>query len=238
MNTASRTVRDVVVENPAATRIFEQLGIDYCCGGEKPLEEACAVAKLNLDEVLAKLEAQQYQPGQDGARNWQKESLSSLIEHITSTHHVFVRNESPRLTELIAKVSKVHGDSHPELHNVQALFADLAQELSTHLMKEEQILFPYLVAIEQSAPGESAPASCFGTVRNPIRMMMFEHDNAGNALRELRRLTQDYLVPAGACVSFQTLYRALPEFEADLHQHIHLENNILFPRAIALESGE
>jgi regulator of cell morphogenesis and NO signaling len=232
----SKTVREVALENPQATRLFEQLGIDYCCGGNKPLEEACAAANLAVDEVLTRLEAQPYMPGQTAGKDWQTESLTALVEHIIGTHHVFVRTEAPRLSALLEKVCGVHGANHPELRRVRELFSDLAEELGTHLMKEERILFPYIVGIEQQrSQGGAAPASCFGSVQNPIRMMMFEHDNAGQALRELRRVTNDYAVPGDACISYQTLYRALQEFEADLHQHIHLENNILFPRTLALE---
>jgi regulator of cell morphogenesis and NO signaling len=229
--TVSKTVREIALENPGATRVFEQLGIDYCCGGQKPLEEACAAADLSLEEVLAKIETQACTSGTGTGPDWQKESLARLIGHINGTHHVFVRSESARILALLEKVCGVHGGNHPELLQVQAAFAALTDELSNHLMKEEQILFPYILGAEQGA----APHACFGSVQNPIRMMMFEHDNAGNVLRELRRLTGDYAAPADACISYQTLYQALSGFEADLHQHIHLENNILFPRAIALE---
>jgi regulator of cell morphogenesis and NO signaling len=233
---ATKTVREVVLENPAATRVFEQLGIDYCCAGHKPLAEACAAANVNLQDVLEKLESPALPSGETADGEWQREPLGRLIEHITSTHHAFVRAESPRLTALAAKVYSVHGANHPELDRVRELWGELAQELSNHLMKEEQVLFPYIVAAEQQlSRGEAAPESCFGTVQNPIRMMMSEHDNAGNAFRELRRLTGNYDLPADACTSYRTLYEALQAFEADLHQHIHLENNILFPRAIALE---
>jgi regulator of cell morphogenesis and NO signaling len=233
---AEKTVRELVLENPAATRVFEQLGIDYCCGGQKPLEDACSAAHLSVEEVLARLEASQYTPGDGAGRDWQEESLARLVEHINNTHHVFVRSETQRILALFDKVCGVHGANHPELHQAHELFAGLSEELSTHLTKEEQILFPYIVALEhQVLTGQCPPRSCFGTVQNPIRMMMFEHDSAGGVLRALRQHTGNYAPPADACVSYRTLYRAVQEFEADLHQHIHLENNILFPRAIALE---
>jgi regulator of cell morphogenesis and NO signaling len=154
------------------------------------------------------------------------------VDHIVSRHHTYVKSEIPRLQALIAKVVGVHGTNHPELAGVQTTFAELAQELNAHLMKEEQILFPYIK--EKVAGGECGPA-CFGTVQNPIRVMMMEHDGAGEKLREMRQATSDYALPSDACVSYATLFIALQEFEQDLHQHIHLENNILFPRAIALE---
>jgi regulator of cell morphogenesis and NO signaling len=148
-----------------------------------------------------------------------------------------VRSESPRIEALAAKVVGVHGKNHPELIEVQKVFSALAAELSVHLMKEEQILFPYISRMEENVlAGEAAPPAMFGTVLNPVRMMMQEHDGAGDSLRSLRTVTKDYTVPADACISYRTLYQALQEYEADLHQHIHLENNILFPRAVAMEA--
>ena len=170
-------------------------------------------------------------------KDWQKQLLADLIAHITSTHHVFVREESPRIEALATKVVGVHGKNHPELLQVQEIFSALAAELRVHLMKEEQMLFPYVSRMEESVlAGEPAPPSMFGTVANPVRMMMQEHDGAGEALRSLRAITSDYKVPEDACISYRTLYQAIQGFEADLHQHIHLENNILFPRAIAMEA--
>jgi regulator of cell morphogenesis and NO signaling len=227
-----------VLENPGATRVFEKLGIDYCCGGQKPLEEACAAANQPLEYVLATLQAEQYTPGAAGNQDWRQASLASLVEHIKSTHHVFVRTEAPRIAALLEKVCGKHGANHPELHAVHETFMALEQELQSHLMKEEQVLFPYIVATEQLQGTGATPPSCFGTVKNPIRMMLFEHDSAGAALRQMRETTHDYAPPTDACISYQTLYQALAGFEADLHQHIHLENNILFPRAIAQESGQ
>ena len=148
-----------------------------------------------------------------------------------------MREESPRIEALAAKVVGVHGKNHPELLRVQAIFSALAEELRVHLMKEEQILFPYVLLMEESTlAGEPAPPAMFGTVVNPVRMMMQEHDGAGEALRSLRSVTNEYTLPADACISYRTLYQALQGYEADLHQHIHLGNNILFPRAVAMEA--
>ncbi len=230
--TATKTVRELAVEVPNATRVFEKLGIDYCCGGQKPLEEACAGANIPVDEVLRALEQGLDASAPAAARDWNAAPLGELVDHIVHKHHTYVKSEAPRLQALLAKVVGVHGKNHPELEQVQVAFSELANELAAHLMKEEQILFPYL---KQMAGGNGCGPSCFGTVQNPIRMMMFEHDNAGAKLREMRSATNDYALPADACVSYSTLFRALDEFEQDLHQHIHLENNILFPRAIALE---
>ncbi|HKP11832.1 MAG TPA: iron-sulfur cluster repair di-iron protein [Blastocatellia bacterium] len=232
---AIKTVREIAVELPAATRLFEKLGIDYCCGGARPLAEACATAGLAVDEVVASLE-QITAVKEAEARDWRAASLSDLIAHINGTHHVFTREEFDRVEPLLAKVSRVYGERRPELPRIQALFLELKRELLPHLMKEEQVLFPYVRQLELAAAGQSArPASYFGTVQNPVRMMMTEHEAAGDILRRLRELSNDFTPPEDACVTYQTLYRALEAFEQDLHQHIHLENNILFPRAIEME---
>jgi regulator of cell morphogenesis and NO signaling len=231
--TATKTVRELAVEVPNATRIFEKMGIDYCCGGQKSLEEACAGAKRPLDEVVRALEQ-----GTNGsapaaeAHEWNSAPLGELVDHIVDKHHAYVKSEVPRLQALIAKVVSVHGKNHPELSQVQVAFSELGNELSAHMMKEEQILFPY---VKQMSAGNGCGPSCFGTIQNPIRVMMMEHDGAGEKLREMRQATTSYTLPKDACFSYATLFSALLEFEADLHQHIHLENNILFPRAIELE---
>lgn len=227
---ATKTIREIAVENPAATRVFERFGLDYCCGGHKPLAEACADAKLSMDDVVRSLE--QATPAPATSRDWKAVSLTDLTNHIVDTHHAYVKSESPRIAALLAKVVRVHGENHPELLKVQESFLSLANELESHMMKEEQMLFPYIIQLDGGYAGQSR----FGTVRNPIHMMMMEHDNAGTLLRQIREASADFAAPPDACVSYQTLYRALPEFEADLHQHIHLENNILFPRTIALEA--
>ena len=169
-------------------------------------------------------------------RNWQIEPLSELVAHIKNTHHKYVREEIARLAPLFGKVCSVHGKSHPELTEIRSTFQGLAEELTTHLMKEEVVLFPYIARMEEAViQHEPVLPSPFGSVSNPISMMEHEHDSAGNALRSMRKASNEYVAPAEACVSYKTLYTALADFEADLHQHIHLENNILFPRTIAME---
>jgi regulator of cell morphogenesis and NO signaling len=234
---AEKTVRELALENPTATRVFEKLGIDYCCGGGKSLEEACRAANLPIGEVVGSLTA-----AEQGAqvalpnRDWQREPLADLIYHINSTHHKYVREEIARLEPLFAKVCSVHGKNHSELNAMQATFHGLAQELTMHMMKEEKVLFPYIIRMEESViQKEPVLPAPFGSVQNPVAMMIHEHDSAGDALRALREASNGYAAPPDACVSFRTLYQALAAFEADLHQHIHLENNILFPRAVALE---
>jgi len=207
-----KTVREIVLENPAATRVFEKLGIDYCCGGQKSLEQACAGANVSIEQVLNALE----QGDATAAlieRDWSTVPLDELVDHIIKKHHTYVRSEVPRLQALIAKVVGVHGTNHPELASVQSAFAELANELGAHLMKEEQILFPYL---KQMGNGKGCGPSCFGSVQNPIRVMMMEHDGAGEKLREIRQATNNYALPADACVSYGTLFSALQEYEQDL----------------------
>jgi regulator of cell morphogenesis and NO signaling len=231
-----KTVREVAVEFPGATRIFEKLGIDYCCGGGKALEEACLAAGVSADNVIALLEEAGSTAAE--ARDWKIAPLSELVAHIVTRHHGFTREELVRVSNLLAKVCSVHGENHPELRRLHTVFQELKHELTSHMLKEEQVLFPYIENLETAVRrGEPVPTPYFGTVRNPVRMMMQEHDDAGQALRDLREVSSNYQVPADGCISFRTLYQALEEFERDLHQHIHLENNILFPRAAELEAG-
>lgn len=238
---SNKTVREIVVEVPSATRVFEKLGIDYCCGGGKPLSEACLQAKLPVDDVVRDLEAAESTrlARNEAGRDWSREPLADLIDEIKRKHHGYIQAEIPRLSTLAEKVSSKHSERHPETSIVYESFVQLANELSMHLMKEEQILFPFIVRMEEAVVAKEPviPASCFGTVQNPIRMMVAEHDGAGEILRELRAATGNYRIPEDACTSYRTLYNGLMEFEADLHQHIHLENNILFPRAVAMEEG-
>jgi regulator of cell morphogenesis and NO signaling len=237
MYDTTKTVREFAVEIPQATRLFETLGIDYCCGGGKSLRDACATANVSVDEVVSKLLATVKSTEPNNA-NWTSSELGDLVDHIVATHHVYVRQELPRLEQLLNKVVSKHSENHPELTKVQKIFRELSAELTSHLMKEEQILFPYVKELESTRKAvKGTRAACFGSVRNPIHMMEIEHDSAGDALRELRSLTNGFVAPEEGCFTYQTVYRGLAEFEADLHQHIHLENNILFPRAIELEKS-
>jgi len=237
--TAEKTLRELALENITAARMFEKLGIDYCCGGNKSLEEACRAAKLSMDQVIDSLEmAEQAAHAAQKDRNWQTEPLAELIAYIKSTHHKYTREEMARLVPLLDKVCSVHGRNHAELQNVRSSFQGLVQELTTHMMKEDQVLFPYIVRMEEAIiQKEPVLPPPFGSVQNPVSMMEHEHDSAGNALRAMREASRGYTPPGDACISYQTLYKALADFEADLHQHIHLENNILFPRAIAMEKA-
>jgi regulator of cell morphogenesis and NO signaling len=232
--TMEKTVRELALEVPAATRVFERLHIDYCCGGGRTLGDACRAAGVPVEKVLEALESAGAPAAAD--RDWTREPLAELVEFIRNTHHVYTRDAIARIPMLIAKVVAAHGANHPELLRIQGVFDGLAQELATHMMKEEMVLFPYIVRLEEaSLAGERALPPPFGTVRNPVRMMEHEHESAGEALRELRAASDGYTAPADACTTFRTLYSAMAEFETDLHRHIHLENNVLHPRAVELE---
>lgn len=234
----TNTVRDLAVGIPGATRIFEQLGIDYCCGGGRTLADACNRFRVPIDQVVSELESA-IQSKEVGSQNWQSESLTALSTHIVNTHHVFTTQELIRLETLLDKVCSRHGANHSELPVLREAFLRLKQELIPHMLREEQVLFPYLARMEEAVTnGREIPPPFFGTVQNPVQMMMTEHDTAGDLLRELRQISGNYTPPADACISFQTLYQALAELEADLHQHIHLENNVLFPRAVEIETQE
>jgi regulator of cell morphogenesis and NO signaling len=230
------TVRDLAVGVPGATRIFENFGIDYCCGGHRTLADACQEATLKVEDLTRSLKEAGLAPQPGAERDWRQEGLAALIEHIVDKHHRFTRQELDRLERLFDKVCSRHGERHQELFEGQKTFYQLKQDLIPHMLKEEQVLFPYITRMEEAvAEGRPVPPPFFGTARNPVRMMMTEHDTVGDLLKQMRGITSGYVAPADGCISFQTLYEALAAFEADLHQHIHLENNMLFPRAVEME---
>ncbi|MFW6161286.1 MAG: iron-sulfur cluster repair di-iron protein [Planctomycetota bacterium] len=231
-------VRDIVVEHPETRPVLERHGIDYCCGGESALGEAAAEQEVELDAVVADIQ-QTIRASQESGqprRDWSKESLTDLIGYVESTHHGYLRAQLPRLDSLFGRVLEAHGERHGDvLRPLYAVFWGLRAEMEQHLMKEEQMLFPYLRHLDAAAR-EDGPRPQFpcGHVGGPIAQMRHEHENAGQALAKCRELTGDYTLPDDACESFSALYDGLQALEADLHEHIHLENNILFPRALAL----
>lgn len=236
----TRTVRELAIEIPNATRTFEKLGIDYCCGGSKSLSDACLHAHVSVDDVVLALEqGSNFRPATEAnLPDFANGERGNLIEHIVTTHHAYVKQELPRLHQLLNKVVSVHGKAHPELGQIQQAFQGMSAELISHMMKEEHILFPHIVAVEDAiSRGLPKPKPVFGTVANPVHMMELEHDSAGAALKLISEISGNYTPPGEACFRYKTLYTALKEFESDFHQHVHLENNILFPRAIAMESG-
>jgi regulator of cell morphogenesis and NO signaling len=217
---AETTVGQIATDHPLATRVFARHKIDYCCGGGSPLKNVCEKEGLNaeglLEEIKKELETIDYDE-----KKWNKEPLSDLIDHILSTYHRPLDEELPRLEQMVRKVHDVHGDKDPEMFTeLKNVYLGLKSELENHMMKEEQILFPMVKRGEGSMAG------------GPVNVMMLEHDNAGNALKRFRELTNDYNVPEEACNTWKALWHGLEAMEESLHQHIHLENNILFPRAL------
>lgn len=233
-----QTVREIAIKNPRSVPVFESLGIDYCCGGKRSLQEACQRANVPLEEMLHRLSAVDEQPAEPG-ENWTQANMSDLLGHIVQKHHGYIRSESPRLVSLLQKVRMRHGVSHPELESIQQLFAAMVEELLMHMMKEENVLFPYLATMEAAASeGRALPAPTFGSVEVPIGRMLADHDDAGELIARIRSLSGDFQPPEGACPTYRALYNGLEEFERDLHQHVHLENNIVFPRALEMERKE
>jgi regulator of cell morphogenesis and NO signaling len=225
MSHSMPTVGELVAERPARSRIFEELGIDYCCGGKLSLAEACARKGLDPDEVSRRLAATEVA---ESETDWRAAPLAALADHIVSTHHAFLRRELPRLRGLLAKLARVHGDRHPELRDALAVFGPFADELTEHMMKEERVLFPLITGLESGR----VPRTPF--VLQPIAVMEAEHDDAGRALAEMRRLTGGYALPADGCGTYRAAMAGLAELEADMHEHVHKENSILFPRAARL----
>ncbi len=225
------TVGAIVTRHPALARVFEQKGVDYCCGGNKTLDDACREQRLESEAFLATLQ-ESLSDADEKIVDAAAMSLTELADHIEQTHHAYLRSEFPRLDELSAKVASAHGDHDARLYKVRETFLALADELSSHMMKEEQILFPMIRQLDSS---ESVPDFHCGSLANPIHQMEAEHDDAGSALKKLRTLTDDYAAPEWACNTFRAMLHALVTFEGDLHQHIHKENNVLFPRAIDME---
>lgn len=231
----NKTVREIAIEHPASVRVFESLGIDYCCGGKRSLQEASQRANVSLDRLLDLLSAAEEQPLTEQA-NWAKAAIRDLVRHIVEQHHGYIRRESPRLISLLDKVVSRHRAGHKELKSIQDLFGAMLDELFAHMAKEENILFPYLVKTEQArSAGGTAPQAVFGSVEVPISRMLADHDDAGALTARIRALSGDFQTPDDACPTYVAVYRGLAEFERDLHHHVHLENNILFPRALAME---
>ena len=238
MNFNSKTkVNEIALSNPGARHVLEDRGIDYCCGGGESLREACLKANVPAEEILQQLR-QNSAKTVPGESQWTSAPLAELTKHIRERHHQYVRNSIPRLRALLKKIREKHGSRHRELGEIEKLFGDVAREMLMHMQKEEQILFPFIDSLESAANGnETVEPPFFQTVKNPIYSMMKEHDSAGELVRQIRAASGGYKAPTDACASYQAAYQGLEEFEKDLHLHVHLENNILFPRAVELEAA-
>ncbi len=228
--TPETPVRDIAVELPAAIPVLERLSIDYCCSGKHTLAEACAKRDLSVVPVLEELEHQQ-QDATSFKTPWQVAPLKQLTDHIVQKHHAFARGHLDLIRDLVAKVGRRHGARHPEVFQVSEVFASISEELTHHFFCEENVLFPYIAQLE--AEENPVLPAAFGNVQQPVTRMMMDHDHTGDEFRLLREITNNYQLPADACTKYRALYHALADLERDLHQHIHLENNILFPRALA-----
>lgn len=224
---SERTLADLVTERPSRAGLLSRLGLDFCCHGDRELAAACDEAGLDVDDVARQLDA----VATGEPEPWKDMGPTELAAHITTIHHTFLRTEMPTLVGLAAKVALVHGERHGELDRVRDLVKALWLELEPHLDKEEAVLFP---AISRLASGAAEP---FGSVANPIGVLLTEHDSAGEILAELRAVTAHYTVPADGCASYQALYAGLVAVETDTHIHIHKENNVLFPAITALEAA-
>lgn len=232
---ATATISDLVTQRPSRSRLFERLGIDYCCAGKLTVAEACAKKGLDLAEVADLIQMSDAEPLSGDELDCAAMTMCELVDHIISTHHAHLIRELPRLGALSEKVAKVHGGEDPRLVELRNVFGEFAAEMDAHKMKEERILFPAICRLES---GESNSGCCFGSVSTPIGVMESEHESAGRALAQMRELTDEFNPPEWACNSYRALLDGLRELEADTHRHVHKENYILFPRAIEIESTQ
>lgn len=221
-----RTVGEIVAEMPSLARVFQSFKIDFCCQGGRTLREACQLKALAVETVVEQLEAGMQDKGNSGINPAQLPPVE-LVKHIVATHHAYLWNELPRLRAMTAKVAQVHGGHTPSLIEVDVVFGRMADELADHMTKEETVLFPAILAMHHNG---TAPLPLDG----PIACMLHEHDDAGAALSRIRFITNDFTPPAEACNTYRALFAGLLELEDDLHRHIHLENSVLFPAALAM----
>jgi regulator of cell morphogenesis and NO signaling len=234
--TPDTTVAEVVASSPGTIKVFQQHGVEFCCGGRRPLGEVCAERHIPYEQMRDELLRVQ-NPADTGEIDWGRLPLAELVRHIQDAYHEPLREELPRLEAMAERVFSKHGERFPEmLAPLLTTLRGLKTDLEAHMRKEEVLLFPYVVALEQ-AGNESRPPSVIhvATLAGPVSGLEEEHEAAGRALADLRRLTRNYEAPEGACPTFAGLFHGLEALEAAMHLHVHLENNILFPRAVALE---
>ena len=234
MLTQEKTIGDFVAENFRTAEVFKKYNIDFCCKGGRTVEEACDKKKVSPEEIYKELEEIANRKSEDiDFNSW---PLDLLADYVEKTHHRYVEEKSAMLIPYLNKLCKVHGERHPELFEINELFIGSAQDLAAQKKKEELILFPFIKQmVEAKKNGEPLPAPRFGTVENPVAMMKHEHEAEGERFVKIAELTNNYEFPDDACGTYQVTYRMLEDFQNDLHKHIHLENNILFPKAIAME---
>lgn len=234
--TTKTTIGEMVAKDYRAATVFQKFGIDYCCKGNRTLEEASEMKKIDVNEVKFALEKALASPTEENM-DFNFWPLDLLADYIEKKHHRYVEDRIPLLLQYLNKLCKVHGDVHPELFEINRLFNETAGDLTSHMKKEELVLFPYIrKMLKKQKDGSSVlNAPHFGTVKNPIKMMMDEHENEGERFEKIANLTGNYNPPADACNTYRVTYALLDEFEKDLHKHIHLENNILFPKSILHE---
>lgn len=233
--TEDKTVAEIVTENIKSAHIFKKHGIDFCCGGGISVEKACAKKGVDYSELKKELDNIDEV---NRAYDYDSWKLDFLVDHIVNIHHTYVEENITLLIQYANRVAKVHGHHYTQVVKINELFTEVANELTAHMKKEELVLFPFIKQlVKAEKEGTTAPNPHFGTVNNPIRMMESEHENAGDIFKEIAKLSNNYSPPESACNTFRALYAKLDEFEQDLHQHIHLENNILFPKAIQLEKN-
>jgi regulator of cell morphogenesis and NO signaling len=230
----TKSLAQIVNEDHRAATVFEKYHLDFCCKGKRSLQQACEEIKLSADELIAEL-THTAEPGSYSVQlNYNLLSLAQLVDYIVATHHNYVKQEMPQIQSYLDRVASKHGDRHPEMRKVAEIFAAVKQEMEEHMEKEEKILFPRIKEAEMESGDPGEPRLNVSYLQAPIFMMEEEHDHAGAALTEIRELTNNYDPPADACTTYRLCYAALQAFETDLHRHVHLENSILFPKAIGL----
>ncbi|HLG33975.1 MAG TPA: iron-sulfur cluster repair di-iron protein [Bacteroidia bacterium] len=236
METKDLTLKELVIKQPESAALLEKYGLDFCCKGGRTIRDACESKGLNYAEVEKEISNLINRPHSEET-DFAKMEPDALIDNILQIHHSYVKEIMPVISAHTEKVARVHGEHHPEVIEIAKLFAQVKSELEHHMMKEEKILFPHIKLLaEAKRKGQHVEPPSFGTIRNPIRMMETEHESAGSALEEIKNLSSSFIPPADACTTYRVSFMELEKFTKDLHLHIHKENNILFPKAIALES--
>ncbi len=233
-NLLERPLADIVTADSRTAVVFDRFGLDYCCHGHQTLADAAGRAGIAAEDVVSDIDKLGPATEKDAVTEWKE--LDDLSRHIVRRHHGYVRDHAPVIAMYLDKLVNRHGARHPELTEVRATFTNLAEEMSAHMAKEENILFPFIELLAVNfRKGGRLPAGPFGTVMNPVRMMEEDHREAGALLERLRKLTNAYTAPEDGCTTYRLCYQELADFESDLHRHIHLENSVMFPQAVELE---